>query len=162
MDFIISTFIPLVAAGVLVLVWLFFSWNRETTHFIEELQCKLKSRIISHNKEKARAAILATKNNELKSKNQYLQNQVSLSLTREPSFKGTLSFDTIAEQQDEMKKLEMEITSIREILNSDIKGHLAHYIEEVDGLRHRLEEAKEFSERITQTGLEDLNKEDVA
>ena len=152
MTFTLTTFVAIVAAAVVGLVYLAFRMQREAMKFNEELQFFLKHRIMSENRAKAQVAVFKTRFEKLEKEFQEMAEENS-------SLKAHIkSFDSSNE------KLELEITSIQEALSgSNIKNHLVRYIEEVDGLNARLNKAKEEVTAVRiNSSLENLDIKDVA
>ncbi|MEM7647053.1 MAG: hypothetical protein AAF203_09095 [Pseudomonadota bacterium] len=158
MEASIATFIPATAIAVLSILFLFFRFYRENSKYLAELEFRLRHRTIAHNQTKARIAVTQTRIEQLKKENARLEKEI----IQKNETKETPLRVPNPSAHFELEKLELEISSIQEILNSDIKHHLSHYVDEVDGLRSRLKKAKETTAELTRQQFESLNKNDVA
>ena len=133
----ISTVVPVVSLVVLSFIYLVVRYQRETNLFIDDLQSHLRRRTIAHNRSKAQTAILKTKNTKMNQQIRQLEDEVSQFRAKALSFAEDQSH-----RNQEVERLEMEISTIREVIDSDIKSHLNEYIQQVDGLRSRLKKVK--------------------
>lgn len=131
-------FASFMAVAIVGLLTLIYYSNKQSSDFISELQFLLRQRIISHNREKARHSVLKTRFENLTTENQELKTHLE-NFIKMANQKSNAIVD---EKTSELDQLELEITSIQEMLNGDIKASLSNYLKEVDGLRRRLGQAK--------------------
>ena len=134
---------------------------REKSEFVKDLKLFLRRRMISHNQAKTQLVILQNKYDELAKAFDELK---SSSVSRTVNFSGALSDkDFIGSHNSQMEKLELEITSIQEVLTGDIKKQLLQYMKEVDGLSLRLGRAKqELRAKRSRNSFELLDSKDIA
>ena len=101
-------------------------------------------------------------NQELTDKNTRLKETV-VNLKENSVFGGLLAeAEFIEARNTQIKKLGAEISSIQEVLNGDFKTKLTQYLNEVDGLNQRLNQAREeYYNKVKQGSLEGLDLDEL-